>query len=60
MTYQELASEIAFLEGKKDEEAVGNVREQLTILSDLLFKDVSIFVTLYENGKRRAELKKNE
>jgi hypothetical protein len=55
MTMKQLASQIAKIEGKKVEVSVGNVREILGILSDMLFEDNTLVSLLLTNGKRRAK-----
>ncbi len=59
MTLKSLASEIAKREGKKSQAHIGDVREILGILSDIVFKDGPYLdKLLYMNGMRRA--KKNK
>jgi len=52
MKFQELASQIAKMEGKKDEETIGNVREQLklvlTTLANLPFAEVAKLLSKYQ------------
>ena len=54
MDFNELVAKVANTEGKKLQEHIGNVRETLSIISDLIFADIDVFTTLYKNGKRRA------
>ena len=58
MTFNELVANVANIEGKKLEEHVGNIRESLSILSDLIYNDPDVLLVLLENGKRRRELSK--
>lgn len=58
MTMKELTSFIALSEGKKKAVQVGDVREVLAILSDMLYEDPRIVSTLFMNGQNRA--KKNK
>ena len=64
MTINKLAAVVAKLEGKKSQARIGDIREILGILSDLVYVDslvlgepMRLAVTLYENGKRRAKKK---
>jgi len=63
-TIKQLASEIAKKEGKKSNVKIGDVREILSILSDMIYDEMSplyeggAFTSLYQNGKRRAKRKK--
>ena len=58
MTFNELVADVANLEGKKLQEHVGNIRESLSILSDLIYANPNVLLVLLENGKRRHELNK--
>ena len=58
MTLAALASKVASLEGRKVQVSVGNVREILSILSDLAFSDPEVLRILLENGKRRSTRRK--
>ena len=59
MTIQKLASLIAKKEGKKSQARVGDIREMLSILSDLVYSDCdAIMISLFDNGFSRS--KKNE
>lgn len=59
MKIQELASRLAKLEGKKSQVKIGDMREILAILSDVVYHEMNGIVgALYENGKRRAKRKK--
>ena len=58
MTLAALASKVASLEGRKVQVSVGNVREILGILSDLLFSDTEVMSVLLANGKRRSTRRK--
>lgn len=55
MTIQDLASKVALTEGKKLQTEIGNVREVLAILSDLIYEDKEVYEILYKNGERRAK-----
>lgn len=64
MTLKELTVYLSEKEGKSKEVSVGNIREILGIISDLMFSEVttgelkgSTFENLYKNGKRRAKKK---
>lgn len=62
MTINKLASEIAKREGKKSQARIGDVREILGILSDILFEisPAQFFVlrdNLLSNGVKRAAIK---
>jgi len=50
---RELASKVAKLEGKKSETSIGNIREILKIVSDLIAQDASALHVLLKNGYRR-------
>lgn len=54
LTFNEIVSQVANTEGKKLQEHVGNVRETMSILSDMMYEDVNVFITLFKNGERRA------
>jgi hypothetical protein len=63
MTIKELVSKIAKAEGLKHEASVGDIREIVGIVSDVLWKlsepDCVKFVTvLVGNGKRRSRRKR--
>ena len=60
MTVTKLASTIAKREGKKSETNIGNIREILGILSDMVVEDMNgfaIYDCLIINGLRRAKKK---
>lgn len=57
MTLKQLASQIAKLEGKKSQARIGDIRELLAILSDLMTKDSEASAALWANGLRRAKKK---
>lgn len=63
MTMRTLASQLALSEGRKHQASVGDVREILALLSDIVYADVmnfqrsSCYRVLIRNGKRRAGLK---
>lgn len=61
-TIKALASAIAKTEGKKSQARIGDIREILSVLSDLLVEERSgmeskIFTCLYINGLKRAKKK---
>lgn len=58
MTMKELTSYIALSEGKKKSVQIGDVREVLAILSDMLYEDPRIVSTLFMNGQSRAKKRK--
>jgi hypothetical protein len=53
MTFANLASKVAFSEGRKSQTSIGDIREILSILSDLLYSDPEVLLCLLENGKRK-------
>jgi len=53
MTLQKLASAIAFHEGKKKQEHIGNIRESLKILVDL---EVEAIMAEYEGSEQLTTL----
>lgn len=62
MNINKLASEIAKREGKKTQARIGEIREVLAILSDILHEEFSArnfntFANIYNNGKRRSKTK---
>ena len=62
MKIKELVSHIAEQEGKLKEVSVGNIREIVGIVSDLLFSELfnggsEALKELYKNGSRRAKKK---
>lgn len=67
MTMKELANKIAKAEGLKSEVSIGNIREILAILSDMVWAEMletypngelAIGNCLCKNGKRRAKRNK--
>lgn len=63
MTIRKLASLIAEKEGKKSQARIGDVREVLGILSDILFDDWDnckndVLYALLQNGTKRAKRQK--
>ena len=58
MTLKELTKVLSQLEGKKKEVSVGNLREIVGILSDLLKANPGLSEVLLKNGERRAKKKK--
>jgi hypothetical protein len=62
-TIKELASAIAKKEGKKSQARIGDIREILSILSDMLFDEKNdrlddLVTILYKNGRKRAKKSK--
>lgn len=59
MNIKKLATEIARAEGKKTEARIGEIREILSIISDLVVgkEGADVLLALSENGKRRASRK---
>jgi hypothetical protein len=55
MTIKKLASLIAKKEGKKKQARIGDIREILSILSDLCVKDSGVVIALINNGYRRSK-----
>lgn len=58
MTIKTLATQIAKLEGKKSQARIGDIREILSILSDLIVSDptdVVIYDCLFSNGQKRLK-----
>lgn len=64
MKISELPSILCKREGKLKEVSVGNMREILAILSDLVYEDQisdgKLVFALYANGKRRLKRKKKK
>jgi len=58
MTIKELASLLAKKEGKKTQARIGEIRELLSLLSDLACADSNVLAALVINGQRRAKRKK--
>ena len=54
MNLKNLATKIARAEGKKVSISIGNAREVISILSDLMYADASIAEMLILNGRRRS------
>ena len=54
MTYANLVSKVAMLEGKKSQVTVGDIREIMSILSDMLYSDPDVLLVLLANGKKRS------
>lgn len=63
MTLKKLASEIAFREGKKSQARIGDIREIIGIISDIIVqipqKDLaSLLSDIVNSGVRRSKKKK--
>lgn len=54
-TFNQIASEIALSEAKKSQTSIGNIREILSIISDMVYQNPEVHTVLYENGLRRAK-----
>lgn len=54
---KQLASLIARREGKLKEVSIGNIREIVAIMCDLMVEDVSLQALMLQNGLRRAKKK---
>lgn len=60
MTMRSLASQLALSEGRKHQASIGDVREILALLSDMLWAECyaegrqCLLTVLMKNGKRRA------
>lgn len=63
MTYNELARKIAKAEGKKQELSIAQIKEVLSILSDLCVESIlsplDVVSVLVVNGAKRAKKNKN-
>jgi len=57
-TMKQLTSYTVKKEGKKSQVKIGDVKEMLGILSDILYDDFSVSVILYKNGFNRSKRKK--
>ena len=57
MTIKELASKIAKIEGKKSAARIGEIREILSILSDMAIDGSGVLRVLANNGIRRLKRK---
>lgn len=66
MTINALVKELAKREGKKSQARIGEIRELISILSDLVYEGwekaefgepVQVFNSIFENGKKRAAKK---
>lgn len=55
MKMKDLVSKVALTEGKKNQASVGDVREILGIVSDIIFAEPESYDVLYTNGKKRAK-----
>lgn len=53
MDFQKLASEVASREGKKSQVGIGNIREIISILSEIMAEDKSVVEMLLENGRKK-------
>lgn len=60
MTIKEICSELAKREAKLKQAPIGNVRELVAIISDLMVEDSSVIQTLLSNGSKRAKKAKKK
>jgi hypothetical protein len=62
MSMKEIARAIWVLEGKKQKTSIANVREILSVLSDLMMQPngADVMAVLIANGKRRLAVKKKK
>ncbi len=58
MTIKEICSAIAKSEHKRVQVSIGNIREVVGILSDLISADFNVAKILMKNGDRRARNRK--
>ena len=57
MTMKELASKIARIEGRKTQARIGEIREILAVISDIIYSEerADVYDLLCKNGARRAK-----
>ena len=55
-----LASRVALKGGKKSQASIGDIREILGILSDIVYENYVVSLHLYDYGKSRAKALKAE
>lgn len=55
MTIKFICSEIAKREGKKIQTPIGDIREIVGIVSDLIYAEDNVFEKLWNNGEKRAK-----
>jgi hypothetical protein len=60
MKITELPSVLCKREAKLKEVSVGNMREIISILSDLIFQNSELTTLLFRNGERRSKKKKKK
>jgi hypothetical protein len=58
MKIKEIIKEVAKVEGKKDNDSIANIREIISILSDMIYSNEEVIISLFNNGKRRSKLEK--
>jgi hypothetical protein len=60
MTFRELCIKLSKLEGKKRQIDIAQIREVMSLLSDLVHQDmdIEIWTALHRNGRLRAKRKK--
>ena len=57
MTLNQVVSKIAKKEGKRSEVKIGDVREIISLLSDMVYEEPSIAGLILKNGQRRSKIK---
>lgn len=60
MSIKKMASMLAKLEGKKSQARIGDIRELLALLSDLIYEDRAeqdLYFCLWDNGFERSKKK---
>lgn len=58
MTINQIAQELALKENGKSQAKMGDIKQIVSILSDMVVKDPSVIATLIANGLKRAKKKK--
>lgn len=58
MGIKEIVSKVAQSEKLRVQVAVGNIREIVGILSDMIYLSSNVGFVLYENGRRRSKKRK--
>jgi len=57
MKIKEIVLRITKAEALKKQVSIGNVREIVSIVSDMLYENCEVDDALFNNGKRRAKIK---
>lgn len=60
MTIRKLATLLAKLEGKKSQARIGDLREVLSILSDMVYESSEAMDALFNNGEKRFKKAKKK